>query len=189
MNALRLALPLVGLTLALAGCAAEVNAEDTDSTSPEESALAVSRLKGTWESSTGPIYSITFTGKFAQTLGGGLRGHEFTAHIDTGIRCITTPCPSETDVTGIYKSVGNKMTLASFDRPTAEFARILGDYASTLTNGGKTLRLKKADGTIDQTFHRPAAGVACGTTTCGAGLVCCNPLMNICTPPGGFCIF
>ncbi len=189
MNAFKFALPLVALSLSLAGCAAEVeDAEDTDSTSAEESALAVARLKGTWESNTGPIYSIKFTGKLAQTLGGGLRGHEFTAHIDTGIRCITTPCPSETEVTGVYKSSGNKLTLASFDRPSAEFARILGGYTSTLSSKDQTLKLRKSDGTINQTFHRAATGVRCGTTTCGAGLECCNPLMNICTPPGGFCI-
>jgi hypothetical protein len=28
----------------------------------------------------------------------------------------------------------------------------------------------------------------CGNTTCAAGMVCCNPLMNICTKPGEFCI-
>jgi hypothetical protein len=32
------------------------------------------------------------------------------------------------------------------------------------------------------------AGVACGTTTCAVGDVCCNPVMNICTKPGMFCI-
>jgi hypothetical protein len=29
---------------------------------------------------------------------------------------------------------------------------------------------------------------ACGDVTCGPGLVCCNPLMNICTKPGRVCI-
>jgi hypothetical protein len=28
----------------------------------------------------------------------------------------------------------------------------------------------------------------CGNTTCGEGLVCCNPLQGICTKPGEFCI-
>jgi hypothetical protein len=32
------------------------------------------------------------------------------------------------------------------------------------------------------------AGVRCGSATCGAGLVCCNPLRGICTAPGMFCI-
>lgn len=31
-------------------------------------------------------------------------------------------------------------------------------------------------------------GVRCGTTTCAAGYVCCNPLRNICTRPGMVCI-
>lgn len=30
--------------------------------------------------------------------------------------------------------------------------------------------------------------VKCGNATCGAGLVCCNPLQGICTRPGEFCI-
>jgi predicted secreted protein len=33
-----------------------------------------------------------------------------------------------------------------------------------------------------------AGGVRCGNTTCAAGDVCCNPIMNICTRPGMFCI-
>ncbi len=32
------------------------------------------------------------------------------------------------------------------------------------------------------------ATVTCGSTSCGAGLVCCNALMGICTRPGEFCI-
>jgi len=31
-------------------------------------------------------------------------------------------------------------------------------------------------------------GEPCGRVTCGPGTVCCNPLMDICTPPGQFCI-
>jgi hypothetical protein len=30
--------------------------------------------------------------------------------------------------------------------------------------------------------------VACGNSVCGPGLVCCNPLLGICTKPGGVCI-
>jgi hypothetical protein len=28
----------------------------------------------------------------------------------------------------------------------------------------------------------------CGDTQCAPGLVCCNPVMGICTKPGGVCI-
>ncbi|MBI2393942.1 MAG: hypothetical protein HYV09_30510 [Deltaproteobacteria bacterium] len=31
-------------------------------------------------------------------------------------------------------------------------------------------------------------GVACGSTTCAPGDVCCNASCGICTPPGGMCI-
>jgi hypothetical protein len=31
-------------------------------------------------------------------------------------------------------------------------------------------------------------GEQCGDAVCGAGLVCCNPVMGICTKPGGVCI-
>ena len=33
------------------------------------------------------------------------------------------------------------------------------------------------------------AGEQCGTSTCGAGTTCCNPLAGICTPPGMACAF
>ena len=46
----------------------------------------------------GAFYSITFTTDAASTLG-GFKGRRFDATIDTGIRCITTPCPSTEQVT------------------------------------------------------------------------------------------
>lgn len=30
--------------------------------------------------------------------------------------------------------------------------------------------------------------IKCGTKTCGAGTYCCNPIMSICAPNGGYCI-
>ena len=41
---------------------------------------------------------------------------------------------------------------------------------------------KPEDGT------KPDQGEACGSTTCGAGLVCCNASCGICTKPGMACI-
>ena len=31
-------------------------------------------------------------------------------------------------------------------------------------------------------------GTKCGSKTCGAGTYCCNPVMSICAPNGGYCI-
>ncbi|KFY80969.1 hypothetical protein V499_00238 [Pseudogymnoascus sp. VKM F-103] len=48
-----------------------------------------------------------------------------------------------------------------------------------------------ASGTVCQVIDNVAqcvGGQKCGTAVCGAGLVCCNALCNICTKPGQFCI-
>ncbi len=43
------------------------------------------------------------------------------------------------------------------------------------------------DASADAKPDAKDAGVRCGNVTCGAGLVCCNPLDGICTLPGEFC--
>ncbi|KFY31217.1 hypothetical protein V493_01297 [Pseudogymnoascus sp. VKM F-4281 (FW-2241)] len=48
-----------------------------------------------------------------------------------------------------------------------------------------------ASGTVCKVIDNVAkcvGGEKCGTAVCGAGLVCCNPLCNICTKPGEFCV-
>ena len=88
----------------------------------------------------------------------------------------------------MYKVLnGTKLTLASFDKPTATFGKYLGDYRIKLSTAG-VLTLTKTDGTIVAQLKKAPAGVKCGSVTCGAGLVCCNPVMGICTKPGMMCI-
>jgi hypothetical protein len=189
MNTIR---TMVGLTismLALAGCAADTTTHETEQTATSEAeALTYADLYGTWIADTGPIYEITFDKDAAETLGGFLKGHHFSATVDNGIRCVTTPCPSSDQVGGVFKKASGtstKVTLASYDKPSAVFAKYLGDYTAKVTS--TKLTLKKQDGTIAGTFHR-STGTKCGTTICAAGTVCCNPLMNICTKPGMVCI-
>lgn len=50
---------------------------------------------------------------------------------------------------------------------------------------GKTAVCKAG---VCQVADATTAGVACGSTTCPSGQVCCNSSCGICTPPGGFCI-
>ncbi|KFY94039.1 hypothetical protein V500_03451 [Pseudogymnoascus sp. VKM F-4518 (FW-2643)] len=48
-----------------------------------------------------------------------------------------------------------------------------------------------ASGTVCQVIDNVAqcvGGQKCGTAVCGAGLVCCNALCNICTKPGELCV-
>ncbi len=183
---------LVGATLmtagVLAGCSGQsADIEDVSSDS-DDAALTASNIKGTWTGTDGRIYSITFSKMAASTIGNGLTGYRFDATIDTDIRCITTPCPSSEDVVGVYKVTGSKLTLASFDRPDAKFAKILGDYKISSKSHVTKLTLTKNDGTLTEHFVNDTTRVKCGFKTCGEGLVCCNSLMGICTPAGMACI-
>ncbi len=189
MKASLLVLTSIFASIFAMGCAATPaeDGEELGDTASNEEALSASNIYGSWEAETGPIHDITFTRDYAETLGGGLKGRRFEATVDNGVRCITTPCDSSDEVGGVYKLTGgSKLTLASYDRPSLVFSRYLGDYRVTLRRN--KLTLSKLDGTVEGTFHRAIAGERCGTTVCGAGLVCCNPLMNICTKPGMFCI-
>lgn len=180
---------LASASLLFAGCALQNDAgNDEGAVEQSEDALVASKLVGSWEAVSGPIYTIDFTADYAETLGGFLKGKGFTATVDNGVRCITTPCDSVDEVGGVYKTTkGTVLTLASFDRPSLAFSRYLGDYTMSLSKSG-ILTLKKTDGTVVSQLKKAAAGEKCGTITCGAGLVCCNPLMNICTKPGMMCI-
>jgi hypothetical protein len=172
------------VTALLGGCAAETSQDETAVATDD---LSVSRLKGNWTSTTGPIYSIELTSKTAQSLGGFFKGHAFTAHVDNGVRCITTPCPNDEVVSGIYKTSGNKLTLSSYDKPGHALARILGEYTVTLSSVDTTLALDKNDAAdaVHQTFTR---GIPCGNNTCTGGTYCCNALRGMCAKPGVMCI-
>jgi hypothetical protein len=183
MNALKLSALLLALALVAPGCAAETADDASDDTASDD--LRVSALAGTWEG-TGTIKSIEFTSKVAETLGGGLRGHAFNASVDADIRCIRMPCPTTTDVSGVFKTSGAKLTLASYDRPSYAFSVILGDYTAKIDAVGTKLTLTKTDTGVVEVFKK--SGVKCGTTTCAAGLYCCNPLRNMCARPGMMCI-
>ena len=171
-----------------AGCAMQTDAEDDGNVAGSEDELTKTQIVGTWIADTGPIYEITFTKDYAETLGGFLKGRQFSAEVDNGIRCITTPCDSSDSVGGVYKlsNSGKTVTLASYDKPSLTFSKYLGDYASSINSKG-ILTLTKKDGTVAGTFHKQT-GVKCGTNVCGAGTYCCNPVMSICAKTGMVCI-
>lgn len=145
----------VAASVSLAGCAVQnADSNDEGAVNEAEDALGLASIYGAWEGEGGKIYTIDFSKDAAQTLGGFLKGRSFTASIDTGVRCITAPCDlAQADVGGVYKLVsGSKLTLASYDKPTAAFGTILGDYSIKLV--GKKLVLTKRDGTLTETFHK-----------------------------------
>ncbi len=159
MNSIRLALAAVFASSFVVGCAVDTSNESaTENVASESDALSAaatceSDLKADWQNTAGgTIRSIAFTDEAARTVDG--RGDKkFTAVLDTGIRCITTPCPSETTVTGIYKASATSVTLLARDKPTALFNSILGTYKVTTTDSSLTL---KKDGAT-QTFGKVAA--------------------------------
>lgn len=178
---------LASASLLFAGCAIQ-NGTDTDEGNVEQSddALATKSLYGTWEAVSGPIYRIEFTETKTSTLG-GWSGRSFNATVDNGVRCFTTPCDSSDDVGGVYRvSFGTRVTFASFDKPSATFAKYLGDYSMKLSKDG-VLTLKKTDGTVVAELKK-RTGTPCGTNVCGAGTYCCNPVMSICAKIGMMCI-
>lgn len=148
------------------GCMAEhEDAQHEDTVGETEDALALASLYGSWTSDNGTIHSITFTRDAAQTLGGFLKGRGFSATIDNGVRCITTPCPSEDTVGGVYKLAnGTKLTLASFDKPSLAFSKILGDYSVKLS--GSSLVLTKKDTGVKQTFKKAKANFCLSDSDC-----------------------
>ncbi len=181
---------LASASTLFAGCAVQSGDVSDGPIDESEDAIGVSALYGTWTGGN-TIYSITFTRDYAETFGGGLRGRRFDATIDTGLRCVTAPCDGATmEVSGVYKlTKGSTLTLASYDRPTLEFSKILGDY--TVKSSKTSLFIGKKDGTLKETFTKAkpsTGGVKCGDVVCGEGLVCCNPLRNICTKPDMMCI-
>lgn len=144
-----------------AGCAADATVDD-ESAASEADALKAPKLYGAWVADSGPIALVTFTSNAAKTLGGE-KGQTFSATVDNGVRCITTPCPSTDDVAGVYQvKSATRLALLSYDKPSATFARYLGGYHYAVK--GDVLTLKKDDGTVTGTFHR--AIDLCGGDVC-----------------------
>jgi hypothetical protein len=185
MNTIRLILSAVLASSFVIGCAAPTDATTDEAEQTTTESLSYSSIVGSYESADGPIFAINFTSKAAQNLSGNVKGHGFTAAIDNGVRCIKAPCPWTSEVSGIYTVSGTTLTLTSFDKPAAYFARILGDYK--VTRGKDGIEIDKKDMTIREGLSR-VHGQPCGDAVCGAGLVCCNPVMSLCAKPGMLCV-
>lgn len=139
---MNLARTLTGLSLVAAfaaGCVGAPDAaiDDGDEVSAEEvRSTSWERLVGAWEGTSGPFTGLVFT---ATPQGSG---HHFFADVDTGIRCITTPCPSGARLDGSFTAGPLTITIRHPDRPSPEAAPFYGRYYYQLQ--GDTLTLSRS---------------------------------------------
>lgn len=124
-----------------AGCvgSADSVADDTEATSDALTVRAWEPIVGAWVGTTGAFQGLVIT---ATPEG---QGRHFFADVDTGIRCITTPCPSQAHLEGRVTAGSRNLTLRHPDRPSTESARFYATYAYTVT--GSTLTLSQ-DGRV-----------------------------------------
>lgn len=122
---------------ALTGCAADTTPSDDEAdleeTSDELSA-AGKKLIGSYVDDSGAFRGLVLT---SEKVG---QGNKFFADVDTGIRCITTPCPSSERIEGTFTAGSKTITLRS---TTAQHGKhLLGKY-SYLVQGSKLTLFRK----------------------------------------------
>jgi hypothetical protein len=118
-------------------CSTE-DAEIAD-TSTDELATHAASLSGAYASETGPIFGLVLTSP-----------NKFFADVDTGIRCVTTPCPSHeriegTFTLGVRHGHGTSTRFLTLQSPSAspDVQHLLGSYVYYLA--GNTLELSKRE--------------------------------------------
>lgn len=117
----------------LGGCAADTSAADADDEEVEETADELSaagkKLIGTYVDDSGAFKTIVLT---AVKVG---QANRFSADVDTGIRCITTPCPSAEHIEGTFTAGPKTITFRS-TTASASSKHLLGQY-KYLVQGSK----------------------------------------------------
>lgn len=121
----------------LAGCAADTSPADDEAVveeSSDELTAADKALIGSYSDDSGAFKGLVLTSKKV-----GQR-NEFFADVDTGIRCITAPCPSSERLEGTFTAGTKTITLYS---TTAVHAKhLLGKYDYRVQGDKLTLSRK-----------------------------------------------
>jgi hypothetical protein len=126
---------LVALALAstgaLAGCSADTSNGDEDVVegTEEELTKAGKALIGSYKDDSGAFQGLILTSVKAG------QANEFVADVDTGIRCITTPCPSSERITGTFTAGPKTITFKSTSA-SQNVQHLLGKY-NYLVQGNK----------------------------------------------------
>lgn len=106
----------------LAGCAADTSPTDDEGVeeSSDELTAGGKALIGSYKDDSGAFKGLVLT---ATKVG---QRNEFFADVDTGIRCITTPCPSSERIEGTF-TAGTK-TITLYSTTTVHAKHLLGKY-------------------------------------------------------------
>lgn len=116
---------------AIAGCSAEVaeGGDETVEESEQDLSKAGKALIGSYKDDTGAFRGLILTSK---KVG---QGNEFIADVDTGIRCITAPCPSSERITGTF-TAGTKTITFRSTTASSHVQHLLGRF-NYLVQGDK----------------------------------------------------
>ncbi len=126
----------LGALLAVGGCAADTSQDNGEQQASEEELTAsASKLVGAYQDAAGSVRPPTFRGLVFKSDG------TFFADIDTGIRCVRAPCPSEQKISGKYTATKNYVHLNQ--GVGAEASSFYGRYSYSLTT--KKLSLSRSD--------------------------------------------
>lgn len=118
--------------LAIPACAVDASQQDTDeetSASQDELNAAATRLVGAYHQTGGAARPPTFEGLVL------LRDGSYFADVDTGIRCVRAPCPSNVRLEGTFSATAK--TLRLNPKPGQQASAFHGKYNYTLSNGGE----------------------------------------------------
>lgn len=129
MNFKLVAALLLGSTV-VAGCATQV--EDGSASTQDE---LVTKLVGAFHGANPSSLPPSFEGIVFQDNG------EFFADVDTGIRCITAPCPSHERLVGRYTATSSTLSLTPSGSVSVEGRELYGKYQYKLD--GDTLSLTR----------------------------------------------
>lgn len=121
---------------AMAGCSVDAgDDDDVVEESEQDLSKAGKALIGSYKDDTGAFRGLILTSK---KVG---QGNEFIADVDTGIRCITTPCPSSERITGTF-TAGTKTITFRSTTASSHVQHLLGRY-NYLVQGDKLSLSKK----------------------------------------------
>ena len=118
--------------LALVGCSAEGSDQGTSTESDLVAPFPTVNVKGAWHAKPGTASSPGFEGIVFNEDG------TFFADVNTGIMCITTPCPTSARLEGTYQVIARSLTLTAKDPKDGGYG-FYGRYLVTSRDGSLKL--------------------------------------------------